>query len=80
VGHGREPRNLTGVLEATVCDPSRSGPAPDSLTASSAKIPSASAGDRTAVFHAIAACSAQGDSFDFAATWTCARTTPVEVS
>lgn len=50
VGHGRGTENLTGVLEATVCDPSRSGPAPDSLTASCAKIPAASAGDRTAVF------------------------------
>src|SRR3954466_6250785 len=68
VGHGREPRNLTGVLEATVCDPSRSGPAPDSLTASSAKITAASAGDLTTVFHAIAACPAQGDSLVVDAT------------
>src|SRR2546423_13916403 len=45
-----ETENLAGVLEATVCDPSRSGPPPDLLTASHAKTPAAPAGDRTAVF------------------------------
>src|SRR6266516_1628964 len=62
--------NLTGVLEATVCDPSRSGPAPDLITASRAKITAASAGDQTAVFHAAAACPAPGDLMDLGC-WRC---------
>lgn len=69
----------TQLLRARRSDFLGSGPTPDSLTASTAKISSASAGDRTAVLHAVAACTAQGDSSLFVSAVTWARTMPVLV-